>query len=54
MELEPVAHAVRLDGRTERVEPVWRLGSLTASYVHLYLPSNPLAAAALFAPGGWS
>jgi cobyrinic acid a,c-diamide synthase len=31
-------------------ESVFRLGRLTASYIHFYLPSNPVAAAALFKP----
>ncbi len=31
-------------------EAVYRLGKLTASYVHAYFPSNPEAAARLFAP----
>ncbi|HBX54936.1 MAG TPA: cobyrinate a,c-diamide synthase, partial [Pseudomonas sp.] len=31
-------------------EAVYRLGRLTASYIHFYLPSDPLAAAALFMP----
>ncbi|RMH85003.1 cobyrinate a,c-diamide synthase [Pseudomonas sp. AOB-7] len=31
-------------------EAVYRLGRLTASYIHFYLPSNPLAAAALLRP----
>jgi len=31
-------------------EAVYRLGRLTASYVHLYFPSNPDAAASLFLP----
>lgn len=31
-------------------EAVFRLGRLTASYIHFYLPSNPAAAAALFRP----
>lgn len=31
-------------------EAVYRLGRLTASYIHLYLPSNPGAAAELFLP----
>ncbi|OLU26172.1 cobyrinic acid a,c-diamide synthase [Pseudomonas sp. PA15(2017)] len=31
-------------------EAVFRLGRLTASYIHFYLPSNPSAAAALFRP----
>lgn len=29
-------------------EPVYRIGSLTASYFHAYFPSNPAAVAALF------
>lgn len=33
-----------------RGEPVYREGRLHASYLHLYFPSNPLAAARLFAP----
>jgi cobyrinic acid a,c-diamide synthase len=47
MDLEPAAMGTRLDGRAERAEPVWRLGRLTASYIHFYFPSNPEAAAAL-------
>ena len=31
-------------------EAVYRLGRLTASYIHFYLPSNPEAAAALLRP----
>lgn len=31
-------------------EPVYRVGRLHASYLHLYFPSNPLAVARLFAP----
>ena len=31
-------------------EPAYRLGSLLASYLHLYFPSNPRATARLFAP----
>jgi cobyrinic acid a,c-diamide synthase len=31
-------------------EAVYRLGRLTASYIHFYLPSNPEAAAALLCP----
>lgn len=31
-------------------EAVYRMGRLTASYIHLYLPGNPQAAAALFRP----
>lgn len=40
-------------GRTQRGgvgEAVFCQGSLTASYIHFYWPSNPLAAAALFLP----
>ncbi len=33
-----------------RPEPVWRKGRLLAGYLHLYLPSNPAMAAALFRP----
>lgn len=33
-----------------RGEPAYRDGRLHASYLHLYFPSNPLAAARLFAP----
>lgn len=32
-------------------EAVYRVGSLTASYVHVYFPSNPVAVAALFGGG---
>ncbi len=31
-------------------EAVYHLGRLTASYVHLYFPSNPDTAASLFLP----
>lgn len=31
-------------------EPVYRLGRLTASYLHCYFPANPMAAARLFVP----
>ena len=31
-------------------EAVYRQGRMTASYVHFYFPSNPVAVAALFAP----
>ncbi|QGU33970.1 cobyrinate a,c-diamide synthase [Thermochromatium tepidum] len=45
--LAPVAFSQRQrDGRPG--EPVYRLGSLQASYLHLYFPSAPRAAAALF------
>lgn len=45
--LAPYCHAtVPRDG--SRGEAVFRQGALTASYTHLYFPSNPLAIAALF------
>ena len=47
--LPAIVQAVTPDGRAG--EAVYRSGRLTASYVHLYFPSNPAAAAALFAPG---
>ena len=34
----------------QRGEPVYRLGRLTAAYLHAYFPANPLATARLFAP----
>lgn len=47
--LAPIAHGVpRRLGSTG--EAVYRSGRLTASYLHLYFPSNPQAAAALFLP----
>jgi cobyrinic acid a,c-diamide synthase len=47
--LAPIAHGVpRRHGSTG--EAVYRSGRLTASYLHLYFPSNPQAAAALFLP----
>ena len=47
--LEPIARSrpVRAHGAPESV---YRLGRLTASYLHLYFPSNPSAAARLFLP----
>jgi cobyrinic acid a,c-diamide synthase len=36
----------------EAGEPVYRIGSLTASYFHAYFPSNPAAVAALFGGEG--
>lgn len=44
-DLAPLAHAERQDGGSG--EPVYRRARLTASYVHLYFPSNPLAVARL-------
>lgn len=47
--LPAIARAATPDGREG--EAVYRNGRLSASYVHLYFPSNPAATAALFAPG---
>ncbi|MDR1080666.1 MAG: cobyrinate a,c-diamide synthase [Deltaproteobacteria bacterium] len=47
--LEPVCRAKRQDRRRQESEDVFRVRRLTASYVHFYLPSNPEAAARLFA-----
>ncbi len=44
----PVAHAHSVYGPSS--EAVYRVGSLLASYVHFYFPSNPTACAALFRP----
>jgi cobyrinic acid a,c-diamide synthase len=49
IDLEPVCRARRQDERRQESEDIFRLRRLTASYVHFYLPSNPDAAAALFA-----
>jgi cobyrinic acid a,c-diamide synthase len=44
---QPIAYAVRQhDGHPG--EPFYRFGPLRASYLHLYFPSNPVAAAGLF------
>ena len=45
--LAPLTRARCPNGR-ETAEAVYRRGRLTASYVHLYFPSNPTAAARLF------
>lgn len=47
--LEPLTHSEPARAK-HRAEPVFRLGRLQASYLHLYFPSNPEAAARLFAP----
>ncbi|QTN46102.1 cobyrinate a,c-diamide synthase [Ectopseudomonas mendocina] len=47
--LEPVAQGRCPNGKPV-AEAVYRLGRLTASYIHFYLPSNPEAAAALLRP----
>lgn len=44
--LEPIAHGRRLRHPAPG-EPVYRTGGVTASYLHLYFPSNPEAVAAL-------
>ncbi|MCA0184787.1 MAG: cobyrinate a,c-diamide synthase [Proteobacteria bacterium] len=44
--LSPLARACTPAGREG--EAIYRLGRLTASYVHFYFPSNPAATAALF------
>lgn len=44
--LRPIARG-RCPNGGPTAEPVYRLGRLTASYMHLYFPSNPEAAAAL-------
>lgn len=46
--LAPIAVSEGARGR--RGEPVYRLGRLHASYLHMYFPSNPEATAHLFAP----
>jgi cobyrinic acid a,c-diamide synthase len=45
--LSPFVQATRPDGGEG--EAIYRLQRLTASYVHFYFPSNPLAVAGLFA-----
>lgn len=46
--LEPALHASTANGRSGVA--VYRLGRLTASYLHAYFPSNPAAVAALLRP----
>ncbi|MBJ9966652.1 cobyrinate a,c-diamide synthase [Burkholderia seminalis] len=46
--LEPVASAVRPDGAPGSGEAVYRSGAIVATYMHMYWPSNPEMAAALF------
>jgi cobyrinic acid a,c-diamide synthase len=47
--LEPLAHGRRQrDGKPG--EAIYRVGRLTASYLHFYFASNPAATARLFAP----
>lgn len=47
--LQPLVHG-RPQRRHNAGEAVYRLDRLTASYLHLYFPSNPEAAARLFLP----
>ncbi|MBM7060717.1 cobyrinate a,c-diamide synthase [Pseudomonas sp. UL073] len=47
--LTPLAHGECPNYR-RTAEAAFRQGRLTASYIHFYLPSNPLAAAELFRP----
>ena len=47
--LAPIAFGTRLYNTTEG-EAIFRLGGVTASYLHCYFPSNPAAAAQLFLP----
>ena len=47
--LAPIAHGRCPDGGGTS-EAVYRVGRLTASYVHAYFPSNPMACARLFTP----
>ncbi|PWB32844.1 cobyrinate a,c-diamide synthase [Pseudomonas sp. SDI] len=48
-ELTPIARGQSPNGG-RGAEAVYRIGRLTASYVHFYFPSNPSALAALLAP----
>lgn len=47
--LTPIAHG-RCPNGGATAEALHRVGSLTASYIHHYFPSNPLAIAQLFSP----
>lgn len=49
IDLEPIARSTALRHHGT-AESVYRLGRLTASYLHLYFPSNPSAAIRLFLP----
>ena len=46
---EPIAYGQRANHPAPG-EAIYREGSLTASYLHLFFPSNPEAVAALFKP----
>lgn len=47
--LAPLAHGIKQRGAGSG-EAIYRQGRLTASYLHLYFPSNPAAIAEMFAP----
>jgi len=47
-DVPPLARAFTASGTAP--EAIYRIGSLLASYVHFYFPSNPSACAALFHP----
>ncbi|MCP1362888.1 cobyrinate a,c-diamide synthase, partial [Halomonas sp. BBD45] len=49
--LSPLAHATRQAG--SEGEPVFRQGSLTASYFHGYFPSAPSLVTAIFRGQAW-
>jgi cobyrinic acid a,c-diamide synthase len=48
--LTPLAFG-KYPAKQDRGEAVYRAGSLTASYIHLYFPSNPRASSELFTGG---
>jgi cobyrinic acid a,c-diamide synthase len=48
-ECQPIARGISPNGG-RGAEAVYRIGRMTASYVHFYFPSNPQAVAALFNP----
>ena len=50
--LSPISQGSTQHGTTG--EALYRQGALTASYIHLYMPSNPVAAARLFLPSSGS
>lgn len=48
--LSPLVRASK--GNGEKGEAIYRQNRLTASYMHFYFPSNPLAVGSLMNPGG--
>jgi len=50
---KPLSYAKR-QYHTASGEPLYRSKNLTATYLHLFFPSNPEASAALFLPRGLS